>query len=409
MVAHELRWLGTPLVLSPIPPFTDCFEQGEDAVFYDGTPADLADVMAKLFSGELEMSGRTGVADLCVDAPRFAEVYRGLVQEGLPKAEPAPADRPLVSVVVAHGGKAEPLERTVRSVLASSYREVEVAVVDWGDPAASAQKALRSMGAEAADGRVKPLGRCLGERGAAFNMALDRVEGEFVLFLDPGCAVSEQYIELAVAAHRRCPEAAFISCFSRAREKVDAGRWRLDVPYGLDPVLIALEDGAGLKNAVFRREIFGRDGLRFSDALYAQESWELGWSLAERGLCGDVLPQVHVSCEGCRDEWVGRRLGLERFHIRQRMADLHPALIAQQPSALLKAHQTFTAGPGEEVLTDSWLLKNYRGLRLIRVGLRKCAREGPRGVLVHVLSKVRQKIPKLWQRITDRLGGRSGG
>ncbi len=116
LVAHELRWVGTPLVLSPIGVFRDCFREGEDAAFYDGTVEGLADVMGRMLSGELRLSGRADLPTLYVDAPDLAAVYRELRAP----EQPVPSEsRPLVSVVVA-GGAAE---ETVRSALASSVRE----------------------------------------------------------------------------------------------------------------------------------------------------------------------------------------------------------------------------------------------------------------------------------------------
>lgn len=46
--AHELRVAGTPLVLNSLPTFRDFFDDGQSAVFFDGTASDLALQMRRL-------------------------------------------------------------------------------------------------------------------------------------------------------------------------------------------------------------------------------------------------------------------------------------------------------------------------------------------------------------------------
>lgn len=388
LVAHELRWLGVPLVLSPIPPFKDCFEEGKDAVFFDGTPDGLADVMARLLSGELTLTGRKDVASLYVERSGFADVYRRQVSQR-PSGAPAAATRgarsdgSLVSVIVVSDESMGSLSRTVQSVLASSHRNREVLVVGTG-PTAEVETGL---GGESS---VRIIGRRLNERAAAKNAAIGSAAGDFICCLNAGQTVSECYIERAVAALNRNPEAAFVSCFSGIRGDGSERLVAAETPYGLDPILVTLEDRAGLGNAVMRSEVLRRHGLRYMDGLFACEDWELGWSMAERGLTGEVLPEIHVFCGKRAEERTRPQKWIEQYHVLQKMAAAHPDLVRAHPAEILKAHMKAQA-PTDEFLTDAWLLQNYRGLRLIRVGLAKCVQEGPRTILSHAWQKLRQE------------------
>ncbi|OYY77122.1 MAG: hypothetical protein B7Y43_11560 [Sphingomonas sp. 28-62-20] len=61
--AHELRVSGTPLVLNSLPTFRDFFDDGQSAVFFDGTASDLALQMRRLAadSGLREQLSQAGI------------------------------------------------------------------------------------------------------------------------------------------------------------------------------------------------------------------------------------------------------------------------------------------------------------------------------------------------------------
>jgi len=388
LVAHELRWLGVPLVLSPIPPFEDCFVDGQDAAFFDGTVDGLASVMGRLLRGETTLSGRQDVESLYVTAASFAGVYSREIEgaRALPPAvECGAAPGVLLSVIVAAEGSPEAAERTVRSVVASSHQNVEVLVTERGTWGTAPE--------DVADGRVRRLHRPWAERGAAWNLSIEQARGEFVCCLPAGYEVSADYFARALRALERCPDAAYVSCFAAVRG--EGGPAFVDTPYGLDPVLVSVEDRTGLRHTVMRRSVLAGSGLRYREDLFAMEDWELGWAMAERGLQGEVLPEVLVSCTPAVRKGVTPQKWVEQYHLLQQMAEAHPDLVMQHPSEMLKAHIRADAVPAERRLADEWLLANYRGLRLIRVGLKRCIQEGPRAVFSHFWQKVRQQAAVL--------------
>ena len=406
LVAHELRWLGVPLVLSDIPPFRDCFEDGKDAVFCDGTAEGLADVMERMLTGEITLAGREDVESLYVDPDGFAQVYRDQVAaQGSRAAPPSAPVGPLVSAVVASEGDPERIAVTIRSVLASTHQDVEVLVIEAGEGGAT-----RPAPADMADERVRSVGRCRarhaagGTRAEALNRAIEAARGEFVCCLRAGCTVSPDYFARALGALARCPEAAYVSCFAGvcSRSVGPAGLTAVRTPYGLEPVLVTVEDRTGLGHAVVRRSVFAEGGVRYREELFAFEDWELGWTMAERGLAGEVLPEVHVFCDRQTEAAATPRTWVEQYHLLQRMAEAHPDLVRDHAAEMLKAHIQVGKVAIDTRLTDAWLLANYRGLRLVRVGLQKCLGEGPRAVFSHFWHKVRQQAGVLRASLSGR-------
>jgi len=350
IVAHELRWAGTPLILSPIGPFKDCFEEGKDAVFFDGAAEHLAEVMEDLLEGRLRLEGRPDIRSLYVESDEFAEVYRQVAE--LPaRTAPEAAERPLVSVIITQEHEdGAAASRSAESVRESGYPNVEILFAD-----------ARS-----------------GTRAAANNAAMQRSHGALLCFLREGDRLAEGYLPLAVEALRRCPEAACVSCF--AGQTGNAARRR---PYGLDPVLITVEDGAGLRGAVLRRSALDENQIRWNDAFFALEEWELAWSLAEADLEAEVIPRIGVQLGG-EEQLPGRAA----YHLTQQLSASHQRLIRSHPARILQAHQTMggPAGPWRTLRP----LQDYRALRLLRVGLKQALKEGPWELLRHLMRKARQ-------------------
>jgi glycosyltransferase involved in cell wall biosynthesis len=373
LVAHELRWLGTPLLLSSIGPFEDCFVDGEDAVLCSGDAQGVADAMLDLLTGRRALSGRGALAGLYVERPGFADAYRQL--HGPPPVRvPQEAD-PTVSVVVLRMDGSDAAARSVASARASAYEDVEVFVAPVGRECFGTPVGL--PGAEPATvAGYHP------DSGSAREAALRAGTGAYVCVLAQGTEVAPGYLGAAVTALQRCPELAYVSCIASRPDGVVSGP-----AYGLDPVLVTVEDGTGLAWAVMRRDCLGEHGLEVRPEFSPLEAWEFGWSMAQAGLTGEVLPMTMVRLGP--GPGASRRV---RYHLLQRMAEEHGALLRDHASEVLKGHLS-VSGPGQrQTVTDRWLMQQRHGLRLIRLGVRKCAQESPRAVLSQVLSKLARRL-----------------
>ncbi|MBU9227190.1 glycosyltransferase [Burkholderia multivorans] len=188
--AYEASLAGAICVLNGNnPAFGDSspWRDGINCCKFDGTAEGLAAALAAAYE--------TGVREV-VKMPSDSSPWDVL------RAPPSPkpvANRPLVSVVVPHFNLGEYLPRTLDSILASTYENVEIIVVD--DCSTDALSCLTIERIQTLGGRIRivrnPMNLGL---AATRNVALQHVRGEFVLTLDADDLIGPQFIELAVNA-----------------------------------------------------------------------------------------------------------------------------------------------------------------------------------------------------------------
>lgn len=114
------------------------------------------------------------------------------------------AREPLVSVVIPTYNRAELCSEAVRSVLAGSWRPVEVIVVDDGSTDQT-EEAVAGLGDE-----VRCVRQQNAERGAARNRGVEAAKGEVVAFLDSDDLWTPDHLAVTVEAFERAPEAALV-------------------------------------------------------------------------------------------------------------------------------------------------------------------------------------------------------
>ena len=103
--------------------------------------------------------------------------------------------RPLVSVIIPAYGKSEQLPEVARSVARSSYRPLEVILVDNRVDRRALEASVREL--EGVDVRVVGTGENLGT-AAGRNAGARQARGELLLFLDSDVTLDEEAIEAMV-------------------------------------------------------------------------------------------------------------------------------------------------------------------------------------------------------------------
>lgn len=187
------------------------------------------------------------------------------------------AATPLVSVVIPCYGQAAYLEEAIESVLAQTYAQVEIVVVDDGSPDNAARLAARF-----------PWVRCVRQANAglaaARNTGIRESEGELLVFLDADDRLLPRALEVGVEELRAQPEAAF--AFGRYRRVSGDGR-RLendDQPRPeADPYSVFLRyNYAGIPaTGIFRRSALEEAG-NFDETLPGVEDYDLGLRLSRQ-------------------------------------------------------------------------------------------------------------------------------
>ena len=188
-------------------------------------------------------------------------------------AEIAASPAPAVSVIVPAYNAAATLQETLESVLAQTFTDFELLVVDDGSTDATAQIALSFE-----DPRVRLISLSHGGVARARNLAVEEARGTLVAFLDADDVWLPHKLQLQVALLDERPDVGL--CVTRAT-RIDAD----SRPTGEMPILEASDDytaalllhssiAGGVSAAVIRRELFQQVG-GFPYGQRQAEDWDL--------------------------------------------------------------------------------------------------------------------------------------
>jgi glycosyltransferase involved in cell wall biosynthesis len=377
LAAHELNWIGIPLVLNDIPAFRAYFQDKKNARFYDGTSHNLARVIQDVLRSPDPFAAWEWNGGRLAAANHEQEAYlEALKRFSVFVPSPAPEPQPLVSIVIPYYNLHEYVDATIASVRASSYSHLEVILVDDGSTDRNAQLKFDEL-----EQSLKPDGRFLffrkenGGLGSARNFGIRQARGRYILPLDSDDLIHPSYIEKGVQALNRLPDVSAVSCFvsyfadGRAPEEI------IDyvIPYDLHPLLIALENRAGVACSIFRREVFDR--FQYNENLISYEDWNLWWTMAEAGCRVETMPVILYRYRRRTTSMFNETAIPRHVFVMNRMADDHPKFLAQHGAEIFRMY-TFKmnelrqenarlrASPSGQM--DLLARRLYRELRTIR-------------------------------------------
>src|SRR5215203_1969738 len=260
----------------------------------------------------------------------------------------------LVSVVIPCYNQAHFLGEAIESVLAQSYTDFELIVVDDGSEDNTPEVASGYEGVRL----VRQENRGL---AGARNRGLVEASGEYVVFLDSDDRLLAGALEVGVRELEAHPECAFVSGRFRA---IDASGAQLAVParhqVGTDPYLSLLRDNyiKTSASAIYRRWPFGEIG-DFDSSVDAAADWDLYLRIARR------FPIYHH----------GELVAEYRRHGATMSAD--PALMLRSAVAVLRSQREHVRGnEGYEKAYKAGIgaLKQQNAVKLAK-DLRSHARE----------------------------------
>lgn len=209
-----------------------------------------------------------------------------------------PAAMIRVSVIIPVYNMADTVAASVRSVLANTYPDFEVVVVDDGSDDGTAEVVAAIDGCR--------LLRLQTNRGvsAARNHAVANSEGSLLLFTDGDCIVADDWIARWVAAHRQAAEANPRLIGGTGAMVVAGNYWqRADVfalfGYNVSGPPRPLE-GLITANSALERSAF-EDVGGFDETLRREEDRDLGLRLVRAGYELRYHPEVRVRHDPSRD------------------------------------------------------------------------------------------------------------
>ena len=189
-----------------------------------------------------------------------------------------------VSVIIPCYNQGEYLDEAVDSVLAQTYQDVEIVVVNDG----STDPATQALLADYRRPKTRVIKTANGGLAAARNLAISHSTGAYLCALDADDRLEPSYLSKAVPVLDRDPSITFVSSWLRTfgEESWDWTPERCDLPTLLweDTVLTA---------ALVRREaVLAVGGYDTSMPVQGDEDWDLWLTLVERGHRGVILPEV---------------------------------------------------------------------------------------------------------------------
>jgi glycosyltransferase involved in cell wall biosynthesis len=355
LAAHELNWIGIPLVLNNLPAFQDFFQDGVNCRTFDGTAEDLTRVLLELLSHPDPFAHWEWNAPQVIARQREHLAYVEVLERFQPFAPaPAPEPAPLVSIVIPYYNMHHYVDATLDSVRSSIYHNWELILVDDGSPDPAAQAKFADLEREhQSDPRYHFVRKPNGGLGSARNYGIQHARGAYILPLDSDDLIYPGYIERGVRALNRLPELAAVSCFVGYFQDGEPPDQIIDyvIPYDLHPILITLENRAGVACSLFRRKVF--EHFRYDEALAAYEDWELWWQLAEAEWEVEPMPMLLYRYRRRHDSMFHTTASYRHIHLLAHFADRHAEFLRQHGDAVFRAY----VGMVSELRRDNEVLR----------------------------------------------------
>jgi glycosyltransferase involved in cell wall biosynthesis len=189
-----------------------------------------------------------------------------------------------VSVLIPCYNLGEFLDEAVESVLAQTYKNFEILVVDDG----STEPATQALLAQYERPRTRVIRAAHGGVSAARNLAIAHTDGAYLCALDADDRLEPTYFEKAVARLDADPSIAFVSCWLRTFGDAE-WEWK---PEQCDLPGLLWEDTV-LTAALMRREpVVAAGGYDVGMPAQGAEDWDLALSLVGLGYRGSILREV---------------------------------------------------------------------------------------------------------------------
>ncbi|MFT3864552.1 MAG: glycosyltransferase [Solirubrobacterales bacterium] len=286
---------GLPILATPVGGLSSLVEAGAGMLTEGVGPEPLRAAIARLVAdpGAVRARARRERVQQAVlsfvdpAAARRAYAVMARPAGAPPRVAPAPTDEPLVTGVVPYYGASEYIRGAVASLLAQTYRNLEVLVVNDG-----------SFGADDAvldefdDPRVRVVNQLNRGDGGARNTGIHLARGEYVALLDADNEMEPEFVRRAVRILGREPGLAYVSCWLRFMtpdgEPLYDPAGYAALGNGVVPGNDHNWDGDTL--AVLPRVLFTELGYRFEPTAGLYSDWELYRRLRRDGWFGTVIP-----------------------------------------------------------------------------------------------------------------------
>jgi glycosyltransferase involved in cell wall biosynthesis len=191
----------------------------------------------------------------------------------------------LISVIVPCYNQGNYLKETIQSALGSTYRPLEIIIINDGstDNSLEIAKELEALHAE-----VRVLDQINAGVTKARNVGIGAARGEYILPLDGDDLIAPDYIEKGLAVLSARPEVKVVYCQAEKFNESMRKPWKLK-PFSLSQLA---KDNMIFVSALYRKSDAQEVGGYSEDMHMGREDWEFWIKMLKNG--GEVirLPEI---------------------------------------------------------------------------------------------------------------------
>ncbi|BEV11617.1 glycosyltransferase [Asticcacaulis sp. DW145] len=291
LVAYEASLLGAVVVLNQTNP---AFGEGTpwihevNCVKFDGTSAGLTEAL--VVATQIQAIDQ-------VDVPFSSWPWDRFVPSSEPWLEFK--QEPKISVVIAHYNMGKYLIETLKSVLDSTYSNMEIIIVDDGSTDKLSLSIVDNLEKNNSSRmRIIKSPANVGLAGAR-NLGIRNADGEYILILDSDDLVHERFIEKCAKAlynNRNydvvtCQASIFLDGHRRQGAYEVGDSVAYSIVMGEPHVTGTIENRFSTATALFRANVL-KENL-YDESLNIYEDWNLYIRIYERGCRFIVLPEAY--------------------------------------------------------------------------------------------------------------------
>jgi glycosyltransferase involved in cell wall biosynthesis len=205
-------------------------------------------------------------------------------EQTMPVAETVSAPD-ILSVVIPYYNMGNYIEECVRSVLNSTYVQIELIIINDGSNDASSLDKLEKLKSQK---NIAIINRPNLGLAAARNFGAESAKGEFLAFLDADDKIAPDYYEKAVLALKRNNNVFFAGSWVQYFENSHHA-WACFTP---QPPYALVHNPVNSSGLVYKRNAFLAGGRNDKDADYGMEDYESLVSMMRNGFNGVILPEL---------------------------------------------------------------------------------------------------------------------
>ena len=198
---------------------------------------------------------------------------------------------PLISIIVPIYNAEAYLPRCVDSILAQTFGDFELLLVNDGSRDGSLDVCQRYA---AEDGRVRVIDKPNGGVSSARNLGLESASAEWVMFADADDWIEPNTLELAVPYIGQCDIVRLAWVAHRPEEVKNKRVMNAETPDQLLKQLLRRRTKLAIWGTLIRRDLFILNDIRFDDSYDYAEDWRALLRIVCRCQSVKTLPEAFV-------------------------------------------------------------------------------------------------------------------